>query len=63
MIYFRLAPIKAYSINTNTDLSKVARNRFDFVVSQLATQINTPERNGTIVNAWLNYKGSLNYFQ
>ncbi|EDV25599.1 uncharacterized protein TRIADDRAFT_55867 [Trichoplax adhaerens] len=51
-----LAPINAYSIHTDADLSKVAKNQFDFVVSQLVKQINTPERNNTIVKAWLNHK-------
>lgn len=50
-----LVPLEYYSIKTFVNLDDVGfdYNRGDFVISQLSAAVNTPERNGAIVEAWL----------
>ncbi|MEW6572943.1 MAG: DEAD/DEAH box helicase [Bacillota bacterium] len=50
-----LCDIRGIRVSTGADLSKVATRRGDFVESQLSLAVNTPERNGIVVAAYLHY--------
>jgi len=48
-----LAPIKAYTVSTLADLTKVHTRMGDFVEKELSEAINTEERNKIVVNSYL----------
>ena len=48
-----LVPIRGYRVTTNTDLSGVSVHDGDFAKGELATTVNTPERNKRVCDAWL----------
>lgn len=50
-----LAPISAYQVSTNTDISKVKRTAGDFNLAELSAKVDTPERNKKIVEKYLQY--------
>ena len=50
-----LAPIEAYQIKTNTDISKVKKVAGDFNMGELSVAIDTPERNERIVEKYIEY--------
>jgi ATP-dependent helicase IRC3 len=51
-----LVPIRGYRTRTDVSLDAVSkRPEGDFVQSELATAVNTPERNRQVVDVWLKY--------
>lgn len=49
-----LVKIKAYRVNTYTDISKVHRVAGDFSLGELSNAVNTEDRNGLVVAAYKN---------
>ena len=49
-----LVDIKAFRVDTRTDISNIATSGGDFKTEELADKINNPERNQKIVEAWKN---------
>jgi superfamily II DNA or RNA helicase len=47
-----LAPVTGWRIDTDLSLDQVQRRRGEFVESQLARVVNTPERNALVIRAW-----------
>ena len=49
-----LCDIKAFRVDTRTDISNIATSGGDFKTEELADKINNPERNQKIVETWKN---------
>jgi hypothetical protein len=54
-----LVPVKSYAVATTTNLDDVASRGGDFVIGQLAAAVNTNDRNGRIVKAYLQHTPGL----
>ena len=50
-----LSDIKGLSVETTTDISSVRTRAGDFAVDELATAVDTPERNKIVVDTYKNY--------
>lgn len=47
-----LAPVTGWRVDTGLSLDQVQKRRGEFVESQLARAVNTPERNSLVIRAW-----------